>query len=321
MTESIKFTDTDKFIDIYKCNNLYNIYDTKVSNVLKSIKIDFRTETDYDIFINDEKYLKKNNGHILSFIDIYFKYNINSSDYIFCVKTNCNFALNLCETVGYNDTHYPLFDGCTNSIDDRYKITFSKRKIKLNSVYMYLYFYVYPWNFLDYAIHPTKNDFIYFCGKMLNDCFTKYILISTFTKYIDKYSNIDNNIIKIELYSSTDTKKSFDIICSINILKTYDNYVNIILTPLKIIDNSSVSIINIYNNCEKCKITYNDTKLFNRFYSKSILQCDKHQKEFENKKKNIFNNKIYYIKESNIIHIINNELNVSINIKHIKLYL
>jgi hypothetical protein len=53
-TDIIKFTDTDKFIDIYNCDKLYNIYDKKLSNVLKSIKIDFRTETDYDIFINDE---------------------------------------------------------------------------------------------------------------------------------------------------------------------------------------------------------------------------------------------------------------------------
>ena len=337
-------TNTDKFIDIYKCDKLYNIYDEKISNVLKSIKIDFRTETDYDIFVNDEKYInKKNNKHILSFIDVNDDYNINSSDYIFCVKTNCNFVLNLTKNIEYDDTSYPLFDGYTNSIDDRFIIDFCKKKIKVNSVYMYLYFYKYNWCFLDYVFYTKKDNFIYFGGKdgdflyfgekMINDyelyteCyidFTKYILISTSTKYIDKYynidNNIDNNIIKIELYETTGTKNPFDIICSINILQTYDNYVNIILTPIKIIDNSSISIINIYNNCEKCKIKYNDTTLFNRFYSKNILQCDKHKKEFKEKLKYIFGNEEYYMKQSNIIHTLNKELSISINIKYIKLY-
>jgi hypothetical protein len=314
---------TDEFIDIYN-SNIFNIYDDTTQNSLLSIKINFKTEKDYDIFINDEKHSKRYHNCILLLTDIYRKYKIKKTD-IFHVKTNCNYALSLNNNLDYDVIAYNLFDDYINSIDNCCILEFSKKKIKLQSVYLHIYFYKIR---IDYFIDCTFNELedknIYIGRKQSQNFnyeisyyidFIKYILINTSTKFKSEYNFVDNKIITFQLYEYNTLKIPFDIICSINILETYDNNISLIITPIKIIDNSTQYIINIYNNsCENCKLK---NKNFNiKYYSKSILICDKHNKQLENNIIDIFKINIdYYITKDNIITILNREFNLSIDNK------
>ena len=339
--------ESSKFINIYDCANIYNIYDENILNILESIKINFRTEIDYDIFINNKKYLhEKNNNYILLLSDICSKFGFtNIHNYIYYVKTNCNFGLTLCTQIDeiddISDYIYKLFNEYTNIITNTYfSIKFSK-KIKIKSVYLHLFFYKnnrydFPVDSISYSnkylnnicicrIYNSKHNGVYYTD------FTKYILINSPTKFIDKYMDIDNMKIRIHLYNNNKSIINlFDIICCINILETYDNKILLILTPIKIIDNSTQTIINIYNkSCTKCKIKYNSNNLLNKFYSNSILRCIKHDREFENKISYIFQNTDntdntdnidYLINQNNIKNILYKECNILFDIKTIYMY-
>ena len=309
----IDIYDYKDTIDIYDCKNIYNIYDK--NNILESIKIEISIEKIYTIHINNEIY-SQNNNYTLLFKDIDKKYDLYQ--YFFFAKTNYNLGFSYKNN---SDDIYYIFDEFINLAVTLNKLYFNV--IEKKNVYLYLYFYKYNKKYdMDIYSHSIKKNNIDIFSKQKYDNtsiiifdLTSYILIHTNNKYNDIYSFINNNIIKIKLYSTKINVSNYDLVLCINIYECYKNNIIIILTPIKIIDDLSITIINLYNISEKCKLI---SKLkCNNINSKNSLKCNKDFEENIKKINNIFNSDSYYVKQSDIKNIIYDKFNISFTIKNI----
>jgi len=306
-----------------------NIYDIQINKfpLLEKLEIYFRNTDDYDIIINDElsNYLikenTKNNRTILQtpVLKKYFRTIIKHNP-VYYIQTNCNNAINFVDGNNFDDPEvYNLFDGYTNTFKQNSYIEFGKHK--LCNKYIRFYFYHFNYYFNDsYPLY--EKDYLTFGQKYKQNNLEDYIDIIKYFIFnaenkseYPKYEYNTENIIKLKILDNDEFNK-FDLICSINILENIYNNLTIVITPIKIIDNSNYYEIKFFDNtCNECY--FNKLKQFKKYHSKSILICDKHYNLKINNLNSIFDYDIeYHIDIDDMCKQLDIEYNIIVKKKH-----
>ena len=308
--------------DLTNCNLINNLINNSINNNLENleyIKFIFRSKYDYDIIINDKKYIdneninsKKKNNNIFFFAQLKNNYNIN--DYNIQIKTNINGAFAFYR----NDDEYPdetmiLFNDFITLIYlyDFYNAHIIYTRNKDNKYNNYFEDKFLLIKFHKNIIHSKYTlDFanglipLFISQNNYNNC-TRLILLSiipntnlninlnTDFTYEYIFEKLNNKNITIKLYAIKYYSK-FNILLRINILKTFNNGYFILLTPIKLLLNNSTNGINeinlIFSNCTKC----NKIKSKN-IYLKTLSICETHSDLLEKKALGILTEDTDYI--------------------------
>ena len=303
--------------DLTNCNLINNSINNNLEN-LEYIKFIFRSKYDYDIIINDKKYIdnenidtKKNNNNIFFFAQLKNNYNLHY--YNIQIKTNINNAFTFYTNDEYSDETTILFNDFISFI---YLYDFYNTRINyicnrdnkdnnyFEDKFLLIKFHkniVHSKYTIDFAnglipLFISQNNYV---------CCTRLILLSIITNtnlYTDLntdityeyiFEKLNNKNITIKLYTTKYYSK-FNILFRINILKTFNNGYFILLTPIKLLLNNSNNGINeinlIFSNCAKC----NKIKSKN-IYLKTLSICETHSDLLEKKALGILTEDIDYV--------------------------
>ena len=307
--------------DIYDLTNLEsNSINNNLEN-LEYIKFIFRSKYDYDIIINDKKYIdnenidsKKKNNNIFFFAQLKNNYNIN--DYNIQIKTNINYAFTFYTNDEYSDETIILFNDFIAFIylydfyNTRIKYICTRDNKYFEDKFLLIKFHkniIHSKYTLDFAnglipLFISQNNYNY-CTRLIllsiipntNLNINLNINLNTdFTyEYIFEKLNNKNITIKLSKYTTKYYSK-FNILLRINILKTFNNGYFILLTPIKLLLNNSTNGINeinlIFSNCTKC----NKIKSKN-IYLKTLSICETHSDLLEKKALGILTEDTDYI--------------------------
>jgi hypothetical protein len=309
----------NNIIDIYNLNNFNQIsYDKNYdNNQLKIIEI-FGNNNMFEIYINKNKinFNKKNDKNDINYKNckyiISFTYiiddllNTNRHYYNYIVYTDVNNAFELYNSSNefFDDKIYDLYNNFSNGHN------LYHWKIRCNNVDLFNKYYLvikffnyYTWTIYT-DIFYNYNHRLYFYNELGHSAYEhiKYILFKcsqNLYEYI--HSKLNNNLINISLYVNGKCSSIY-LTSIINILPTYNNIINIILTPLKITNSEFMNTINLFNKnkCDKCDKHINNKKL--PYYSRDIFLCRQHLLEKENLINNFFEQNVsYYVSIKDII--------------------
>jgi len=328
--------------DLTNCNLINNSINNNLENLenLEYIKFIFRSKYDYDIIINDKKYIdnenidsKKNNNNIFFFAQLKNNYNIN--DYNIQIKTNINNAFTFYTNDEYSDETTILFNDLISFI---YLYDFYNTRIKYiyknhtNNNYFEDKFLLIKFHkniiHSKYTDHSANGLIPLFISQNNYVCCTRLILLSIITNtnlninlntnftYEYIFEKLNNKNITIKLYTTKYYSK-FNILLRINILKTFNNGYFILLTPIKLLLNNSTNGINeinlIFSNCTKC----NKIKSKN-IYLKTLSICESHSDLLEKKALDILEDidyVSYNINYDELIKHIEKEFNINFKSK------